>query len=327
MALLKVKGVSKWERDKYAVNEISLDQSPLQRIAIAGETGSGKSTLLKLIAGLAQPDRGEIFFRDEKVIGPFDKLIPGHPGIAYLSQYFELRNNYRVEEELECRNRLSDEEADHLYSVCRIHHLLKRKTDQLSGGEKQRIALARLLTASPKLLLLDEPFSHLDSFHKSIIKSVIHDLGEKLNITCMLVSHDANDILSWADHIIVLRSGVIVQQGSPRQTYFQPCDEYCAGLLGDYNLLEPGAATLFAANPTEYENGKRLLVRPEQFILDSQNGQPNQGVIRQIQFKGGYEILQVNVKDQLVLVRTNNHHYRVGDEVGLSLRPDSFWFV
>ncbi len=214
MAVLTVSGLSKSERGKRIVNDINFTQQISQKIAIAGETGSGKTTLLKMIAGLIQPDTGEIQFENKRVVGPYEKLIPGHPAIAYLSQHFELRNNYSVEEELEAVNKLTGEEADNLYRICRIEHLLKRRTDQLSGGERQRIVLARLLTTSPRLLLLDEPFSNLDAVHRNIIKSVIHDISEELKITCILVSHDALDILSWSDTILVMKDGRLIQQGN-----------------------------------------------------------------------------------------------------------------
>ncbi|MBI1780138.1 MAG: ATP-binding cassette domain-containing protein [Sphingobacteriales bacterium] len=145
MALLSVEQVSKWEGEKLVVNNLSFSQEPLQKIAIAGETGSGKTSLLKMIAGFAEPASGRIFFNGEKVLGPNEQLIAGHKGIAYLSQYFELRNNYYVQELLEMTNQLPDGEADKIFSVCQVEHLLQRRTNQLSGGEKQRIALARLL--------------------------------------------------------------------------------------------------------------------------------------------------------------------------------------
>ena len=176
MALLTVSGVGKREKENFTVRDIHFTQQSSEKIAIAGETGSGKTTLLKMIAGLVQPDEGDIYLDNNRILGPFEKLIPGHPAIAYLSQHFELRKNYRVEEELESKNLLTEEEANRIYSICKIQHLLKRKTDQLSGGERQRIVLARLLTTSPKLLLLDEPFSNLDAVHKNIIKSALLDI-------------------------------------------------------------------------------------------------------------------------------------------------------
>ncbi|HEY8968242.1 MAG TPA: ATP-binding cassette domain-containing protein, partial [Puia sp.] len=134
------------------------------RMAVAGETGSGKTSLLKTIAGLMPG--GRVFFEGQRVLGPLEKLIPGHPGIAYLSQQFELPQHLRIEQVLEYANELPEEEAQELFRVCQIDHLMKRKTHQLSGGERQRIALAKLLIAAPRLLLLDEPFSNLDMIHK-----------------------------------------------------------------------------------------------------------------------------------------------------------------
>ena len=256
--LLKVSGISKQVGKDFALQEISFIQQSHQKIAIAGATGSGKTTLLKIIGGRAQADSGEVFFENKRVPGLAEKLIPGHPGIAYLSQHFELRNNYRVEEELAYTNSLSDKKAAAIYKVCRIDHLLQRKTDQLSGGERQRIALARLLTAAPRLLLLDEPFSNLDPIHKNNLKAVIHDIGEKLKITCILVSHDPLDTLSWADEILVLQDGRLLQRGSPERVYRQPVSEHAAGLFGKYNLLDPVQAAVFGNLPGGIPSGKRL---------------------------------------------------------------------
>jgi iron(III) transport system ATP-binding protein len=225
-------------------------------LAIAGETGSGKSTLLKIIAGLATPEAGTVFFEGARVRGPMERLIPGEPGIAYLSQYFELWHHYKVEEVLSYRNDLSPGEADGLYRLCHIDHLLGRRTDQLSGGERQRIALARLLVYPPRLLLLDEPFSNLDMNHKRLLKKVIRDVTALYAITCILVSHDPYDTLAWADALLILKEGRIHQQGSPREVYSRPRDEYSAGLLGEYRFVsgafsrpEAQTAFFFSAHP------------------------------------------------------------------------------
>jgi len=324
MGFLKVSGISKKEGQRFSVKEINFAQERFQKIAIAGETGSGKTTLLKMIAGLMQPDAGEIIFNGKRVLSPYEKLIPGHPGIAYLSQHFELRNNYRVEEELESKNQLTDKEADEIYSICRIQHLLKRKTDQLSGGERQRIVLARLLTVSPELLLLDEPFSNLDAIHKNIIKSVIYDIGEKLKITCIMVLHEAPDILSWADTILIIKNGQIVQQAGPEQVYRQPVNEYCAALLGEYNLID---AEIFPSILRMMPAGKKLLVRPEDFAIVSPGENAVKGNVQKVLFWGSYYTADVLINEQLIRVRVNRNQFAEGSTIYLSTPPANLWYI
>jgi ABC-type sugar transport system ATPase subunit len=322
MALLTVEGIGKQTEGTVSVKGIYFTQQPLEKIAIIGETGSGKTTLLKMIAGLVQPDSGNIYLAQQRVIGPDEQLIAGHKSIGYLSQYFELRNNYWVYELLDYANLLTQQEADAIYAVCRIEHLLQRRTNQLSGGERQRVALARLLTTRPKLLLLDEPFSNLDLGHKSIIKKVIADITAQLSITCMMASHDAPDILSWADTILVMRDGQIIQQGKPKQVYHQPVNEYCAALLGPYNLLN---AELSAALTNSPANGKRLFVRPEQLTV-SANGSIS-GTVTQADFCGSYHTIEVLTGGQHILVNTGNRIFAAGDIVSLSIATENLWYM
>ena len=317
MDLLRVTGIYKRQQGVPVVNGISFTQQRFQKIALAGETGSGKSTLLRMIAGLVQQDEGEVLLRNSRVTGPAERLIPGHPQIAYLSQQFELRNNYRVEEVLEYANRLRDEEAVRIFQLCRIGHLLARRTDQLSGGEKQRIALARLLIGSPSLLLLDEPFSNLDPFHKSILKSVIRNTGEQLQLTCMLVSHDPQDTLSWADEIMVIRDGTIIQQGTPQQVYSQPVNEYAAALFGKYNLLQPPASHAFTGLPHDHP----VLLRPEQFLLAAQGSGAIEGHVSEVAFMGSYQDVEVIISGNVVVtVRTVQREFAKGERVFVRLK-------
>lgn len=320
MALLTVSDISKQESGSFVVKDIYFIQQRFQKIAIAGETGSGKTTLLKMIAGLVQPTTGEIRFNDKRVEGPLEKLLPGHPAIAYLSQHFELRNNYRVEEELESKNELTQQQADFLYSICRIDHLLKRKTDQLSGGERQRIVLARLLTTSPQLLLLDEPFSNLDVVHTKIIKEVIYDIAEKLQISCIMVAHDPLDILPWADRILVMKGGKIIQHGTPQKIYKQPINEYCAGLFGEYNLIDTGNP-VFAEIQGVLLNGKQTLVRPEQFCIATPDNHLLNGIVKEVLFCGSFYSIGVSVSQQLIRVKTTFDQFNKGDNIYLSLLP------
>ncbi len=326
MNFLHISGISKQLQNNFVLKDISFAQKEFQKIAIAGETGSGKSTLLKIIAGLVQPDAGEVWFKNEKVLGPEEKLIPGHAGVAYLSQHFELRNNYRVEELLEMANKMSVDEAHTIYDVCRITHLLKRRTDQLSGGEKQRIATARLLITSPKLLLLDEPYSNLDMVHKNILKAVIDDIGERLKISCILISHDPLDTLSWADEIIVMKDGQILQKGEPQQVYRRPVNEYAASLFGHYNLISTELAAAFPGLPAIHMNGKNIFTRCEDFKIVTEN-QGAKGTVSKIDFFGSYYEIQIWIEGSRITLKTGNNHFVEGDLIFVSLPLKQVWFI
>lgn len=280
MDLLRLTNLSSApQQGSFTIKNISFTQQQGQNIAIAGESGAGKTTLMKMIAGLLQPAAGEMFLNDKGLRGPDWQLIPGHEGIAYLSQHFELRNNYRMEELLAYANEMHATDAGMLYKICRIDHLMKRRSDELSGGEKQRIALARLLVSKPSLLLLDEPYSNLDLIHKKILKDVISDISIKLNITCMMASHDPDDILPWADDILVLQNGEVIQQGTPEVIYRQPVNEYVAGMFGEYNYIPQ----------------KNVFIRPED-VLISKAPTGMKGKVISCRFYGKYYSLVVDIE-------------------------------
>ena len=322
MVLLTVNGISYGEKGIFSINNVSFTQDALQNIGIAGETGSGKTTLLKLIGGLLQPASGEMYFEGKKIIGPDNKLIPGNKGIAYLSQHFELLNNYWVYEVLDIENKLDQEQANSIYEVCRVTHLLRRRTNQLSGGERQRVSLAKALIRSPGLLLLDEPFSNLDALHRTIIKAVINDVKEQLGITCILVSHDAADILSWADTVFVLKEGEIIQQGTPVQVYTQPVNEYCAGLFGDYCLVTDRVFHLLTGRQGNPSDEKQWLLRPEHVCLTAEGKNAVKGTIQRSSFWGSYSLLDVLVGEQVIKVRTNKKHLSAGEPVYVTISAE-----
>lgn len=327
MSFLEVSNICFIEGGNSVLKDISFTQQKFQKIAIAGETGSGKSTLLQIVAGFVQPCSGEVLFESKPVEGPAEKLVPGHPDIAYLSQQHELDGFLRVEQVLMYANRLSAEEAETLYEVCDINHLLKRKTSQLSGGERQRIALAELLLSSPKLLLLDEPFSNLDRAHKDILKSVIRNIGEKLQITCILISHDPLDTLSWADEILVMKAGEILQQGSPEQIYRQPVNTYVAGLFGTYNLVNTTGTKAFSELLGLPLNEKNMLVRPEDFKLTSKESKALPGKVLKVNFLGSYYEIEVFLLENRVTVKTETNTLKKGDTVYVDLSVENLWWV
>jgi ABC-type Fe3+/spermidine/putrescine transport system ATPase subunit len=316
MSIIEASHLKKSINGNLIVDDISISIPHGRRTGIAGETGSGKTTLLKMMAGLVQPDKGTVLLDGLKVKGPEEQLMEGHPKIAYMSQHFELRNNYRVGEILEYANKLDGAEAEKLYGICRISHLLSRRTNELSGGERQRIALARLLSTSPRLLLLDEPFSNLDAIHRAIIRSVVFDISERLDITCVMVSHDAPDLLSWSDHILLMKGGKVIQEGTPEDVYHHPLNAYAAGLLGDYNLLETDWVRVHL--PSWSADGP-WMVRPENVKVSAEDPHGLPGTVVRSLFHGSHYDVDVQVGEKVVRAKLMGEAFAVGKRVFITL--------
>ena len=318
MSILEVAEVGRIIAESFSLKNISFNLLKGQKLGVAGATGSGKSTLLKIIAGLDDADSGVIHFENKKVKGPKSRLIPGQPGVAYLSQHYELRNHYRMEELLSYANTMTEEKANQLFELCKIKHLLKRNALQLSGGEKQRIALARLLLTSARLLILDEPFSNLDLIHKSILKNVLLNIGKELELTCIIASHDPLDLLSWADKMLIIKDGILLQEGKPKDIYHNPKEEYVGALLGKYNLLNEATAKHF--KPDIQLKNKKLFIRPEQILISNDKRNGTEGIIESCIFYGNYYELIVTINEEKLSVIITDDTYNSGDKVYLQLK-------
>jgi iron(III) transport system ATP-binding protein len=320
MSFLTIQHLDKIYKGEKILDQLSFSIDQGLKLGIAGETGAAKTTLLKIIAGLLQPDGGQVLLGGERVKGPEDQLLPGHPAIGYVSQHFELRNHYRVEEELEMSSNLNMQETAHIVSICKIEHLLKRKTTELSGGERQRIVLAKALVKKPSLLLLDEPFSNLDPFHKNQMKEVLRDLSAHFSLTIILVSHDGSDLLSWADDLLLLQKGKIIQRGSPTDLYYNPVNSYAAGLLGPYNCIDEADSDLLKQFFNKHVSVQfPIIVRPAQLAFKSQEKDAVLGIVQHSFFMGGYWLVQVLVLGKVICVQTADMPRSPGTAVWVSL--------
>ncbi|WP_420319070.1 ABC transporter ATP-binding protein [Ekhidna sp.] len=307
MSFLKLRNIKKSYSDQAAFACTELDIVKGQKIGIAGETGSGKSTFLKIVSGLEKPEEGEVLIDGVNVYPKLDRLIPGHPDMAYLSQSFELPKFIKVIEFLNA-SMIAAERLNEIARLCRITDLLKKDTRALSGGERQRVALAKVILKEPNVLLLDEPFTNLDRHHEQVIKEVINDIGEEMGTTILMVSHDPTDLLPWSDKILVLKNGSICQIGIPQEIYKHPKNTYVAGLFGTYQEID-GAKWM--------DNEKQqMIIRPEQFSL---NNHGKVGVIKEILYHGSFELLVVEVDEKRIQAQSLPGVYQVGDRVGVSL--------
>jgi ABC-type sugar transport system ATPase subunit len=241
---IEIKQVSKtYLTDTFAgVKEITASISKGKVIAIVGESGSGKSTLLKLIYGLLSPDEGVVSFKGDQVLGPDEKLIPGHDSMKMVTQDFSLNTYAKVYDNVasmlpNTNLKYKEEKSWKVMKFLRIDHLYNKRVSDLSGGEQQRVAIARAIITEPEVVLMDEPFSQVDTPLKTHLRADIKRLSQDLGITVILVSHDPVDGLSLADEIIVLNKGQVVETGSPADLYNHPQNAYTSRLLADANIL------------------------------------------------------------------------------------------
>lgn len=245
--MIKVKKLLKqFERStRKALDKVSFQIDQGQFVSVLGESGAGKTTLLKVIAGLEQADSGEVLFMEQRVKGPLEQLIPGHPSIELVHQDFELAHHTQValnvKQKLRARN-IPDKEAEKrvkdVLKSCGIYHLKDKKVEELSGGEKQRLAIARALVSRPALILLDEPFSHLDHPNKEYFKELLREIKQGRELSILMVTHNATDALELSDHLLILKKGKLLEQGAPKHLYYQPKALYTAGIMGDFNRID-----------------------------------------------------------------------------------------
>ncbi len=242
---------------KEILNQIQLSIPSNQIHGIVGASGSGKSSLLKIIAGLLNPTFGTIVLNGEQVKTPAEQLIPGNPHIQLVNQDFGLDIYHTVVENVVQKmmylpNSIRTEFSQKLLDLVELTAFSNQKAIQLSGGEQQRLAIARALAAEPDVLLLDEPFAHLDVHLKQKIGTYLKELCSKRKMICLLVSHDGQDVLEWCDQIHFLNDSKIVRSAAPTVFYFHPESEYEARYFGEINSLNRKKSTLLF-RPSEYE--------------------------------------------------------------------------
>lgn len=227
----------------HAVDHISFGIQEGQITAIIGESGSGKSSLLKLIYGLLEPSSGEIRYRGWLVPTRRDKLIPGHDAMKLVSQGFDDLNTYakvwdNIASQLSNTDlKLKTERTKKVLQQLRIDHLAEKRVADLSGGEKQRVAISRALINDPEVLLMDEPFNQVDAAFRDQLQQDIREIVETSGLTVLLVSHDPAEVLAMADQLIVMKAGKIADQGTSKALYYRPKTAYTARLLAKSNIL------------------------------------------------------------------------------------------
>lgn len=248
--MLRLDNISFGYNQELTISKTNLIVPKGSSLAIIGESGCGKSTLLKLIYGLYDLNEGRIFWNDSEVLGPKYHLIPGMDFMKYLAQDFDLMPFITVAENVgkylsNLDSHKKQSRIRELLDVVEMTEFANIKAKYLSGGQMQRVALARVLALEPEVLLLDEPFSHIDNFRKNSLRRKLFTYFKQQEITTLIATHDSTDVLSFADEVLVMQKGEIVAKGKPNYIYKNPKNRYVASLFGEVNELNIDGITQF----------------------------------------------------------------------------------
>lgn len=314
--MLQVDHVSFAYEDGFPVLEnINLKVAKGEHVAIIGESGCGKSTLLKIIYGLLHIHVGEIYWNDEQVLGPLHNLVPGEPFMKYLSQDFDLMPYTTVEENVgEYLSVFEPEEMQsrtaELLDMIELTDFAQTKVRYLSGGQQQRVALARVLAQEPKIVLLDEPFSHIDNFRKNNLRRNLFGYLKRQKITVLTATHDYHDMLPFADRVIVLKDTHIIAKDTPKNLYEHPKDLYIASLFGEANKIPINIVKSYA------DTKRRIIVYAHEFKVSEKSGL--EVVVKGAYYMGGYYKIVGIYEEQDIYF---NHHkpLEVGKAIFLNI--------
>ena len=291
-------------------------------VTLLGPSGCGKSTLLRCIAGLTPVDSGQILLDGHDIV----PLSPQKRGIGMVFQSYALFPNMTVEQNVAFGLRMQKVKADE--SQARVREVLAlvelgnfagRYPHQLSGGQCQRVALARSLLTRPRLLLLDEPLSALDARIRKHLREQIRAIQRELGLTTIFVTHDQEEALTLSDRIFLMNQGRIVQSGDAETLYTAPVDLFAAGFIGNYNLLDAESASRLLQRPVT----SRLAIRPESITLGV-NGELD-AEVRSHSLLGNVIRYRVNVREVELVVDVLNRSpadlHGDGKRVSLSIDP------
>ena len=333
--LLKLISITKQFAATPVVTDVSFEVYPGEIFALLGASGCGKTTTLRLIAGFEKADKGTISMGDHVLDDENTFIPPETRGIGFVFQDYALFPNKTVLENAafglsrKMPKRERHATAMDTLELVGISNLHARKPHHLSGGEQQRVALARSLATQPKLLLLDEPFSSLDTGLRQTTREEVRELLKTYGISVVLVTHDQEEALCFAERVAVMNNGAIEQIGTPEDVYRKPNSVYVASFLGTTNIIETEIKNGKAETPlgmltVDHPDTKQALlsIRPEHITIEKythNSGERTLGQIVAREFKGHDFTYRVDVDGKYYFIQTDHQsHFQVGDAVALN---------
>ena len=268
MSFLSIRGLHKRYAATPIFSDINCEIAQGEFVTLLGPSGCGKSTLLRCIAGLTDVNGGQILLDGQDLV----PISPQQRGIGMVFQSYALFPNMSVAQNVAFGLRMqkvdkaeSAQRVDDALRMVELHDFANRYPHQLSGGQCQRVALARSLVTRPRLLLLDEPLSALDARIRKHLREQIRSIQQELGLTTIFVTHDQEEALVMSDRIVLMNAGKIVQSGDAETLYTAPVNAFAAGFIGNYNLLDADAASRLLQRPIN----SRVAIRPESIQLDT----------------------------------------------------------
>ena len=338
---LQLKNLYKKYQNNTVVNNFNINVEKGELISILGPSGCGKTTTLRMIAGFIVPTSGEIFLSEERItdyppeIRPVSTVFQNYALFPHLTVYenieYGLRYPLKVGKKLDKKEK--KERTQKMINLVNLKGLENRRIDQLSGGQQQRVALARSLVLEPKVLLLDEPLSNIDTKLRETVRNEIRKIQKELGITMIFVTHDQEEAMSISDRIIVMNEGNIEQIGTPREIYTFPETVFVAEFIGKANIMEI--------------NKKSFIIRPENVNI-SYNEEDNEkinnsrekdvisgeGKIIAKEYQGSLTSYEIEVTNELfrkeklnVVMISGKKEYETGQTVKYSIDKSNLYEI
>ncbi len=331
-----------------AVDNVSLHIKDKEYFALLGPSGCGKTTLLRLIAGLIEPDKGEIYIGDRLV----NNVPPEDRDIGFVFQTFALFPHMNAWDNVIYGPRVkgfnqkkTETIGNEVLEMVRLHERLDAFPRELSGGMMQRIAVARALAAGAKLLLLDEPLGQLDAKVRNELRYEIRKMTEDLNLTAIHVTHDQSEAMAISDRIAVMKKGKVVQVGTPNELYMNPKSLFVAHFIGESNFLEGYVSNVSdkraiielrrgikvqVVNKNMKEGDRVILaIRPEAFLIEKETKKSKSsiiGVIEKVTFEGTNIRYEIRLENQDLIVSLKpsltEEWFNIGEKVSVRFSPE-----
>ncbi|MBK6264865.1 ABC transporter ATP-binding protein [Marivirga sp. S37H4] len=330
-ALLSVRNICKQFDEFEVLHSIDLSVKKAEIHAIMGRSGVGKTTLLKILAGLIAADSGTVLYQNIPLENPDEALIPGHEELAYMAQDFRLLKNRSVEENLKdallaYNDNFAEEQKTLLLKLMRLEPLKDKRIELLSGGEKQRLAIARAMATQPEVLLLDEPFTQLDKSTRQLLMDALKEIRAELATAIIFVTHDVNEAFYLADYIHILEDRQIMQTGTPQQIYQRPGNARVANLIGLFNQIPINEINENRENATLLMETEQYGVWPDKLIMLTGTEEMDyslKGVVKSVNFMGAFFLLKVETSTGFIF-HANQAQFsgKSGDEVAFGINNE-----